>query len=485
MNILFASSESVPYVKTGGLADVVGALTEVLALQKHDVVLILPLYRRTRDQFGFLQQLDLKLKIPMGDGSAMIRVWESPAGKGVRVLFVDSVVFDRNGIYGDTPADAYHDNDYRYGLFSRAVLEVTKAISFRPDIIHCHDWQTGLVPAYLKYVYAQDSFFKNSASVFTIHNMAYQGVFPASALGLLGLPGSAFQPKEMEFYGQLSTLKAGLVYADGITTVSPTYATEVSSDPAYGCGLEGVLQERRAHFEGILNGLDVASWNPQTDTQIKEQFSKSSVAGRTLCKADLQRTMGVPVDTRVPVMGFIARLDYQKGVDIMIKSIHKALKDGAQLTSLGQGNPQYLEGLNDLVRRFPKQVSHETAFAEPLAHKIYAGSDIFLMPSRYEPCGLSQMIAMRYGAVPVVTPTGGLLDTVVAHPDPKSTGFISAHTSEAAFAQSIDDALAALKKKTVWAALQKRGMAKDFSWKLSSKTYIAFYDSLLKKRRLE
>jgi starch synthase len=472
LKVLFAASEAVPYCKTGGLADVAGALPQALASKRHSVAVCLPFYASIRERFKSIRFTGRTIHVLYDGKLEPVQIREIRPRPNLRVYFIDAPeLFDRPGIYGPTPSGAYPDNHRRYALFSRAVLDVAKAMEFQPDIVHGHDWQTGPLMAYLKLLYVEDPFFKNTAAVFSIHNMAYQGVFPATVFPHLGLPAQAFTPEFAEFYGQLNFLKMGLVYADAINTVSPTYAKEISTDPQFGCGLDGVLRQRLADFQGILNGIDTGYWNPAKDPELHTAFSRTKIAGRTQCKSDLQRTAGLPVEPATPLLAFIGRLDVQKGVDLLLSTLPPLLKRGAQFVSLGQGHPEYLNGLKALERSFPAQVF--------IAHKIYAGVDIFLMPSRYEPCGLGQLIAMRYGAVPVVTPTGGLLDTVrPVGTDPDPTGFVAPAIFTSAFAQAMEAAITLYHDKPAWNAVQDRGMAQDFSWARSVHDYVLMYESV-------
>ncbi len=482
MKILFAASEGVPFCKTGGLADVVGALPDVLAAKRHTVRLFLPLYRDVRERFPKIKFIGRTLNLSFDGRTEPVQIWQADVRANFRVYFAGSATFfDRPGIYGSHPGTSYPDNDRRYAFFSRAVFEMAKAVDFKPDIIHAHDWQTGLMMAHQKFHYSSDSFFAKTATLFTIHNLAYQGNFPAPSFHMTGLPARAYEPKGLEFYGKVSFLKAGLVYSDAINTVSPTYAKEISSDPVFGCGLEGVLRERSADFQGIVNGIDVKFWNPKTDPNLASAFDRENVEPRLRCKHDLQRLAGLNEEPNTPLLAFIGRLDHQKGIDLLIETLPAVLKKGAQFVSLGQGNIQYQKDLQQLQRMYPAQVYVKTDFAEPFAHKIYAGADIFLMPSRFEPCGLGQMIAMRYGAVPVVTPTGGLVDTVIdSGKSPSGTGFVAADLTAGAFLTAMRTAVEKWANKTEWRSLQQQGMSQDFSWRHSVKDYLMLYESILK-----
>lgn len=480
MKILFAASEGVPFAKTGGLADVAGALSEALAAQRHTVRLVLPFYREIRDTFPKISFTGRTAFVPVGGTMERVEIWEADLKPQFKVWFIgSSTFFDRPGIYGATPGTSYADNDRRFIYFSRAVFEAAKASDFQPDIIHAHDWQTGLTMANLKLIYNTDPFFEKTAGVFSIHNMGYQGNFPPSSFGLTGLPVHAYQPEEIEFYGQVSFLKAGLIYADAVNTVSPTYAKEIQADPVFGMGMEGVLRSRASAFRGILNGLDVRYWNPQSDPNLAARFGRETLEKRRACKADLQRASGLPVDDEAPLLGFIGRMDRQKGIDFILDAAPAVLKESAQIVTLGQGNPAYVTALQKLAKEYPHQVFVKTAFAEGFAHKIYGGADMFLMPSRYEPCGLGQMIAMRYGAPPIVTPTGGLLDTVTDSVRArKGTGFVAADMTSEAYLASVMDAVGAWENNENWLNIQRRGMEQDFSWKTSVKSYEEMYESV-------
>ncbi len=480
MRLVLAASEAVPYCKTGGLADVAGALSDALAQRGHSVLLILPLYRVVREKFPDVKPTGKTVFVAAGDRHERVDIWEDRRPSGVRVLFVKcDAYFDRAGLYGDHPAKAYDDNDRRYALFSRAIFEVARAVDFRPEVIHLHDWQTGLVPAYQRYVYRFDHFFRSTATVYTIHNLAYQGNFPPMSMAVTGLPAMAYNPKGLEFYGNVSFMKAGLIYSHALNTVSPTYARETMSDHIFGCGMEGILRGREERYTGIVNGLDEDFWNPETDKRIANTFGPKSMARRASCKADLQKVCGFRQDQKTPLLGFIGRLDHQKGIDHLIDAVPPMLARGAQLVTLGHGHEQFLRSLKAIRERFPSQVFIEDKFAEKFAHKIYAGVDLFLMPSRYEPCGLGQMIAMRYGAIPVVTPTGGLLDTVKPVKKKGGTGFIAADETSGAYMSAVMQGMALLEDKTRLAQVQKSGMTEDRSWDRSVDKYEELYASAI------
>lgn len=479
MNIVFASSEAVPFCKTGGLADVVSALAAELSKAKHRVSVFLPFYLDMKSKFPEIKSLGKHLSVPMPYINEDVEIYFKKVNANLTFYFFSTPLFNRPGVYGDHPASSYFDNDRRFALFSRAVLEASKSLKLNPQIIHGHDWPTGLIPAYKKYFYSSDPYFKNTATVFTIHNMGYQGNFSAEGFLQTGLPSQAFQPGEIEFYGSVSYLKSGLIFSDALNTVSPTYAKEVMQDPVHGSGMEGVLRSRMDRFRGVLNGLDTDYWNPARDTFIDYHFDAQKMSGKSKCKKELQRITGLPTHSDIPLIGFIGRMDYQKGVDLIIEVAPLILKDGVQMVFLGQGQPNYIQSLRQLAFQFPSQVYVGMDFSEPLAHAIYAGSDIFLMPSRYEPCGLGQMISMRYGGIPVVTPTGGLLDSVEPLNAKKGTGFVASEFSAGAYLAEIHRAINVYKNAKLWKAAQKRAMKKDFSWDQSVQKYEDMYEEAI------
>jgi starch synthase len=388
--------------------------------------------------------------------------------RSVSVYFFDYPPFyDRDGLYGKGGKD-HADNDRRFALFSRGVLEGAKAAGFKPDVIHGHDWQTGLIPAYLKRVYANDSFFSGTASVLTIHNMAYQGNFPPESLSAAGFPADEFSPERSEFYGKASFLKAGLVYADQLTTVSPTYAREITESSERGFGLEGLLRARQKDLTGILNGLDLEIWNPERDSAIAEKFSAKDPKGKTACRAALRKECGLE-DSKKPLIGVVSRLDHQKGLDLAISALSSRL-DKVQLVVLGTGDPALESAFRSLAEKNPRSVKLLSGFDEALAHRVYAGSDLFLMPSRFEPCGLGQMIAMRYGAVPVASATGGLADTI----EDGVNGFLCKPDDAAGLGVALDRALNEFSGKGR-ERLVSSAMKSLFPWDKSVEEYLRVY----------
>ncbi len=476
MKVLFAASEAVPFCKTGGLADVAGALPVRLAKEGHIVTLVLPLYRAIDRNIHKLKKTAHRFTLPIGSNPYEAEIWQAPESKNLKVMFIGCDYFyDRAGLYGPTSGSDHLDNDQRYSFFCRAVLEMARAIKFKPDVIHVHDWQMGLLPAMVKSIYRDDPFFKNAGTVFSIHNMAYQGIFEPSSFSFTGLPPSEFSLEGVEYYGKVSFMKGGLAYSDAIGTVSPTYAKEIASNYEFGYGLEGLLQHRKDRLRGILNGLDTDAWNPETDPFLASNFTAETVKKRAACKLDLRKIAGFNLKSPAPILGFVGRLDRQKGVEFILGIAPDLLKKDIQLVFLGVGDPTIQKKLLELQAKFRSRVFVETTFSEPLAHKIYGGSDLFLMPSLFEPCGLGQMIAMRYGALPVVTPTGGLADTVVPYHKPKGCGFVAEAVTAPAVWDAIQSGLQEFADPVRWTRTQKRAMKIDFSWEKSIPAYEEVY----------
>ena len=475
MHIAFAASECVPYSKTGGLADVVGALPPALAALGHQVTVYTPLYRQTK-----LAQAKTVLRsvtVPFDDRYRFCSIVDGGTHSGVQFYFVDyPPYFDREALYGTSAGD-YRDNAERFALFSRAVLEASKFLG-RPDIFHCHDWQTALIPVLLRTVYLEDPAFQDVASVFTIHNMGYQGLFPPEILPLLMLPWDLFTITKLEFYGNVNLLKGALNFADYVTTVSRKYSQEIQT-AEYGFGLEGVLRARSSTVTGILNGVDYREWSPENDKYIAARYSGQDLSGKRLCKADLLREFGVSSeDARPPVIGIVSRFAAQKGFDLIAQVMDRLAREEMIMVALGSGDREYQDMFQRLGKQFPQKIAVKIAYDNALAHKIEAGSDMFLMPSKYEPCGLNQIYSLRYGTVPIVRATGGLDDTI-ENWDPrtqKGTGFkFTGYTGEALLA-TVRTALQAFQDRSGWEKLMRNGMAKDFSWNASAKEYVRVYE---------
>ena len=477
MHIAFAASECVPFSKTGGLADVVGALPRALAALGHQVSVYLPRYRQTK--LADPQTVVRSITIPFDDKyrfcSVVMAGTNTPAG--VKFYFVDyPPYFDRGALYG-SPAGDYPDNAERFALFSRAVLEASKVLGV-PHVFHCHDWQSALVPVMLRTLYAEDPAFREVATVFTIHNMGYQGLFPPDTLPLLMLPWDLLTMSKMEFFGQVNFLKGALAYSDFVTTVSKKYSQEIQTTE-YGFGLEGVLRDRSATVTGILNGVDYDEWSPQTDRFIAAKYSPQDLRGKLQCKHDLLHTFGVTsADSKVPVIGIVSRFAAQKGFDLISQIMDRLAREEMIVVALGAGDKLFEDMFQRLNKQFPNKIAVKVAYDNAIAHKIEAGADMFLMPSRYEPCGLNQIYSLRYGTVPIVRATGGLDDTI----EPwdartgKGTGFkFSEYTGEALLA-TIKQALLSYRDASSWQTLMRNGMTRDFSWGASAREYGKIYD---------
>lgn len=481
MNILLVTSEAVPFAKTGGMADVCGALPIELARQGHRPALIMPAYRATRYCGQPIESMGIEFIVPIGSKMVSGRLQRSVLpGSDVPVYLIEQEqYFDRDQLYNVDGKD-YIDNCERFVFFSRAVMETIRLLDLPVDIIHANDWQTGLVPAFLKLEYQHVPRYQRIASLFTIHNLAYQGQFWHWDMLLTGLDWKYFNWQQMEFHGKLNLLKTGLVFADSINTVSPRYAEEIQSSP-FGCGLEGVLQQRRDALSGILNGMDDREWNPAHDPHLPVQYDATTYAdAKPICKTALQQELGLRVDAGVPVIGFVGRLTDQKGLDILVDVMQRWLQtNDTQWVVLGTGQPKYHRLLEMLAERFPQKLAVRLEFSNPLAHRIEAGADIFVMPSRFEPCGLSQLYSLKYGTVPVVRSTGGLADTITGPGDATANrpanGFTFQDYSAMALGEILNQACEAHRQPDYWRQLIATGMSQDWSWARSAKQYVSMY----------
>jgi starch synthase len=487
VNILLAASEVVPFSKTGGLADVCAALPAELARLGHHVAIITPAYRSALAAGLPLEATDVELEIPIGSRVVHGRVLKSRLpGASVPVYLVEQPdYFDRPQLYRENNED-YRDNCERFVFFSRAVMESIKPLKLNVDILHLNDWQTGLIAAYLQTEYRGVPGYDNIATVFTIHNLAYQGRFWHWDMLLTGLDWKYFNWHQMEFYGDLSLMKTGIVFADAITTVSPRYAEEIQAPPL-GCGLEGVLQNRASSLHGILNGVDYATWDPQKDPHLAANYNLANWReGKAKCKAALQKELNLPTRTDVPLVGFIGRLDSQKGLDLIQAVLPQHLmRDQAQFVVLGSGDAAYERFFRDTAALHPNKLAVQMRFDNGLAHRIEAGCDIFLMPSRYEPCGLNQMYSLKYGTVPLVRTTGGLADTITdATPQTLSAGTANGFRFDdyvpPEFDQALSRATNTWQRQEVWAKLVETGMRQDWSWSRSAKQYVELYRTMRK-----
>jgi starch synthase len=481
MQIAFAASECVPFSKTGGLADVVGALPRALAALGHQVSVYLPKYRQTRVPDA--KTVVRSVTVPFDDRYRFCSVLEGGNHSGVRFYFVDyPPYFDRDALYGTSSGD-YPDNAERFALFSRAVLEASKILG-APQVFHCHDWQSALVPVLLRTQYAEDPAFRDVAIVFTIHNMGYQGLFSPDTLPLLTLPWDLFTISKMEFFGNVNFLKGALVFSDFITTVSRKYSQEIQTSE-FGFGLEGVLRDRASTVTGILNGVDYDEWSPEVDKFTVARYSPQDLSGKAQCKQDLLSAFGITdPDLRLPVIGIVSRFAAQKGFDLISQIMDRLAREEMIVVALGSGDKPYEEMFLRLQKQFPRKIAVKVAYDNALAHKIEAGSDMFLMPSKYEPCGLNQIYSLKYGTVPIVRATGGLDDTIEPW-NPrmgKGTGFKFTEYNGEALLATIREALKAFRDQSSWQTLMCNGMSRDFSWNASAKEYVRVYEKALQLR---
>jgi len=477
LNIVFAASECVPFSKTGGLADVVGALPKALAELGHSVSVYLPKYKQTK----LLNPRTLipSITVPFDDQYRFCSILDGGKQSGVQFYFIDyPPFFERDGLYGTSAGD-YPDNAERFALYSRAVVEGSKILG-APDIFHCHDWQSALVPILLRSSYADDPIFRDAATVFTIHNMGYQGLFPPDILPLLMLPWDLFTIDKLEFWGRVNFLKGALVFSDFITTVSKKYSQEIQT-PEFGFGLDGVLRERSSTVTGILNGVDYNEWSPEKDKFIGQRYSPENLEGKRVCKRDLLQQFGLSAaNLDLPVIGIISRFAAQKGFDLIAEITDELARLPLLVTALGSGDKVYEELFRKFNKQFPEKFAVKVAYDNALAHKIEAGADMFLMPSRYEPSGLNQMYSLKYGTAPIVRATGGLDDTIEPWEPTtgEGTGFKFVPYSSAALLASVLEALTAFKDKSGWKQLMLNGMRRDFSWNASAKEYVKVYERL-------
>ena len=470
------ATECVPFIKVGGLADVVGTLSVALKEKKHDVRVIVPSYQKIAAGNYKLKKLPLRLMIPLGNGTWHVATVSMAKVRGVPVYFIENAsFFDRPEVYGDSGGD-YPDNRERYIFFQRAVLEVIKTLKFVPSIIHCHDWQTGLIPVYLKTLYDKDQFFNKTATVFSIHNISYHGQFPAETMETAGIPWTEFTFDKIEHYSHINFLKAGINYSDMIATVSPGYGEEIQT-PQYGCEMDPVIAMRKDRLVGILNGIDYAYWNPSADALIASPFNAGNLSGKADCKRQLQSILGFSSDPAAFLMGCVSRFDLQKGFDLIVHAAPHFMRLKAQLAVLGRGHPGFEDAMRELSRIYPGRITVCNEFNEPLAHKIYAGSDAFLMPSRFEPCGLSQMIAMAYGTPPMVHSTGGLGDTVkhFSISTGVGNGFSFNYPEVMELKGAFDVAERTFRDKVSWNRLVQNCFASRFTWDKSAARYIELY----------
>ncbi|APG28581.1 starch synthase [Syntrophotalea acetylenivorans] len=474
MNILLVASEVTPFAKTGGLADVAGALPQALAHLGHDVRICMPYYRSISEKPFVTKRLEVTVEVEIAGALRSVGIYLGRLGE-VPVYFLDyPEFFQRQGLYG-TAAGDYPDNAQRFGLFCRAVLEALPQLDFRPDVLHLNDWQTGLIPVLLHSERAADPFYTRTGTVMTIHNLGYQGLFPPEALTEIGLDPGLFHMEGLEYYGQLSFLKGGLFFSDLVTTVSPSYCREIQT-PEFGHGFEGILHKRRKELIGILNGIDCQQWNPATDAALHTPYSAENPKAKIQNKLDLQHRLGLARDSHLPIVAMVTRLATQKGLDILEAAWPQLIRRPLQFVLLGDGEEKHMAFFRRLQDKHPELVSITLSFDDSLARRIYAGSDLFLMPSHYEPCGLGQLIALRYGAIPLVRRTGGLADTVSdVDKNPLGNGFVFTAPTAKALIKTLNRALKRYHDHDDWACLVQRAMAEDFSWEQSAGRYVEIY----------
>ena len=493
LNIAMVSSEAVPFAKTGGLADVVGALSVEFAKLGHEVHLIIPRYPfLDLEEYAFQEYARFPVPTPKGPIETVIErvtypsLVERQSSRKLTILAIrHDPFFNRKGLYGDSGRD-YSDNLERFSYFSRAVVEllliVNRRSGWKPDVMHLHDWQAALCAVYLKTLYGSHPLLADIRSVLTLHNIGYQGIFPSSEYWKLGLPDALFSIDSLEYYGSVNLLKGGIVYADFLTTVSPTYSREIQSRE-FGFGLEGVLSERKEFLRGIINGIDTEVWNPGTDPFLSSHYSVSALKGKRECKRNLQREVKL-AESDVLLIGVIARLTTQKGLDLLMEIAPELMESDIQLVVLGTGESSYADQLRDLSEKYPERVAFCDAFDEALAHRIEAGADLLLMPSRYEPCGLSQLYSLRYGTVPLVRKTGGLADTVVPYTprnirEKRATGFMFTEPTADSLLCVFMLAMVLYQKRRIWLSIMKTGMKLDHSCTRSAHAYVDLFREVL------
>jgi starch synthase len=477
LKILFVSPEVNPFSKTGGLADVSGSLPKALFSLGHDVRVITPLYRCVTRMGQGLARISGKVSLEEFGDRTRFDLHVNETG-GVRTYFVEhDFYFRRGGIYGNMLGD-YPDNAMRFGFFAKAALAAAKHLSFKPDIIHLNDWQSALVPYYLKFRLRGSVFYRDVKTLFTIHNMSYQGVFNRVFMGFLGVHDSFFTPERLEFYGRVNFMKSAILYSEKINTVSRKYAEEILSS-SLGCGLEGLLRTRQADMSGILNGVDYREWSPEHDRHIKSNYSRDAVDNKTLCKTDLIKSIGLDLPADRPLVGWVSRLVPQKGMDLVADVIEEIVKMDAGFVMVGNGPA--IKAFRELAKKHPGRVFVEEGFVNDFAHRIEAGADIFVMPSRFEPCGLNQMYSLKYGTIPVVSSTGGLDDVIVdIDADPANgNGFKFSPVDKPSFLAAVKRAFSAYEDKDRWRKLMFQAMSCDFSWEHSAREYIKLYGEIL------
>ncbi|MEK7376408.1 MAG: glycogen synthase GlgA [Candidatus Margulisiibacteriota bacterium] len=483
MKILFVSSEMAPFCKTGGLADVAGSLPKAIKSMGHDIRAIIPKYKMVDDGNYKLKVVFEDIQVKVGDETQYATLYETkiPGTDVIVYLIGNENYFGRDGLYQENGRD-FADNARRFIFFCKAVLAALKKLGWEPHVMHLNDWQTALIAAYIKTIYSSDRFFHPVATVYSVHNMGYLGLFSADAMLLTGLSLQYFTPEGLEFWNKVSFAKAGFVYSDVINTVSKTYAKEIQT-PEFGHGLDGLLRARSGDVYGILNGIDNEIWDPSNDSGIAKTYSSSNPRGKGSNKLALQKASGFAAKKDAPVIGLISRLANQKGLDILAQALPEIMRTGFQFVALGAGDQRYESLFRSFSLQYKGNFSANIGFDSALAQQIYAGSDLFMMPSRYEPCGLGQLISFKYGTIPIVRKTGGLADTVFDY-NPKTEkgdGFVFDNYSPSELLSAVKNAYNAYKDKKKWSRLVKKVMEYDFSWDISAKKYITLYKKAIEK----
>ena len=480
MRVLHATSELNPFSKTGGLADMVDGLAKALAGHQHRVGVVTPLYRGLQERFPEMKPLEPTLEIMLGVASVPVRILVLEPVPNLTIYFLDQPQFyDREGIYQENGAD-YPDNAARFILLSKCATHLARHLPWQPELVHAHDWQTGLVPLFVRHQQQHDGWTNAPRTVVSIHNLAFQGLFPPHDYSLTNLPWDYFTAEGLEFYNQMSCLKAGLVFADFVTTVSPTYAKEITGSEL-GCGLDGVLLKRQGTLTGILNGVDYSEWRTVGNSHLEYSFTPQRLNGKAHQKRALQKEVGLPQRGDVPLFGVVSRLSEQKGIDIELAALDEMLAAKMQFVLLGAGQECFVQALAELARRYPDKVAILHRLDAGLAHRIEAGADFFLMPSRFEPCGLNQLYSLRYGAVPIVRATGGLADSIIDITEDLATanGIKFTEYSARALAKAIRKALVLFDHPDLLRHYRRNGMAADFSWDRASLEYVKLYETVL------
>lgn len=480
MKILLVSSEFHPYSKSGGLADMVGALAKTLASEGNQVGVVTPLYRGIRERFAGLEPFDWVLDLPLGNSRVAGKVVVSQPAENLTIYFIDQPgFFDRPSLYTDKGVD-YADNAERFIFFAKAATHLARYLPWKPELVHVHDWQAALVPLFMRDQKLRDGWRDAPATCLTIHNLAYQGVFPPEAYALTNLPPAYFNAEAVEFYGRVNCLKAGIEFSDVLTTVSPRYAREITTE-LFGCGLDGVLRRRQSVLVGILNGVDYDDWNTVNNPHLKAHYSVDDLRGKAISKALLQEEMGLPVAAEIPLFATVTRLVDQKGVDIQLAALQEMLAARMQFVLLGSGSPIFEKACVDLQKRHPDKMAVKIGFDHGLSHRIEAGADFFLMPSRFEPCGLNQMYSQRYGTIPIVRRTGGLDDSVtdLTDDDDRADGIKFTEYSARALAKAMRKALVVFESPELLAHYRRNAMVADFSWERTANEYLRVYESAL------